>query len=58
MFLSTLINANKYKYCYGRVIGINRLKEETISLPVTEQGEPDWDLMERYINSLPYSKYL
>lgn len=58
MFLSTLINANKYKYCYGRVIGISRLKEETISLPVTEQGEPDWDLMERYINSLPYSKYL
>lgn len=58
MFLSTLINTNKYKYCYGRVIGISRLKEETISLPVTEQGEPDWDLMKRYINSLPYSKYL
>lgn len=58
LFLATLINANKYKYCYGRVIGIGRLKEETISLPVTSNGEPDWDLMERYINSLPYSKYL
>ena len=58
MFLSALINANKYKYCYGRVIGISRLKEETIALPVTKQGEPDWDLIERYIDSLPYSKYL
>lgn len=58
MFLISLINANKFKYSYGRVIGISRLKEETISLPVTEDGQPDWQLMEDYINSLPYSKYL
>ena len=37
---------------------IARLKEETISLPVTENGIPNWQLMEDYINSLPYSKYL
>lgn len=58
MFLVLLINANKFKYNYGRVIGITRLKEETISLPVTENGTPNWQLMENYINSLPYSKYL
>jgi hypothetical protein len=58
MFLAPLINANKFKYNYGRVIGITRLKEETISLPVTENGAPNWQLMEDYINSLPYSKYL
>lgn len=58
MFLVSLINANKFKYNYGRVIGITRLKEETISLPVTENGTPNWQLMEDYINSLPYSKYL
>lgn len=58
MFLAPLINANKFKYNYGRVIGITRLKEETISLPVTENGTPNWQLMEDYINSLPYSKYL
>lgn len=58
MFLVSLINANKFKYNYGRVIGIARLKEETISLPVTADGTPNWQLMEDYINSLPYSKYL
>jgi restriction endonuclease S subunit len=58
MFLISLINANKFKYNYGRVIGIARLKEETISLPVTTDGTPNWQLMEDYINSLPYSKYL
>lgn len=58
MFLAPLINANKFKYNYGRVIGITRLKEETISLPITKSGVPNWQLMEDYINSLPYSKYL
>lgn len=58
MFLLPLLNATKFKYCYGRVIGITRLKEETIKLPTTSDGQPDWELMENYINSLPYSKYL
>lgn len=58
MFLTTLINANKFKYSYGRVIGITRLKEEILSLPVTKENQPNWELMENYINSLPYSKYL
>lgn len=58
MFLLPLLNAAKFKYCYGRVIGITRLKEETISLPVTIDDQPDWELIERYIKSMPYSKYL
>ena len=58
MFLIALLNANKFKYNYGRVIGITRLKGEQISLPVDENGQPNWQLMEDYINSLPYSKYL
>lgn len=58
MFLITIIRQEQEKFNYGRKWGLNRMKESTISLPVTEQGEPDWDLMERYINSLPYSKYL
>lgn len=58
MFLLPLLNASKFKYCYGRVIGINRLKNEIISLPVDKNNSPDWDLMEKYINSLAYSKYL
>ena len=58
MFLLPLLNASKFKYCYGRVIGISRLEEENIALPVADSGKPDWELMENYINSLPYSKYL
>lgn len=58
MFLITIIRQEQEKFNYGRKWGLNRMKESVISLPVTEQGEPDWDLMERYINSLPYSKYL
>jgi hypothetical protein len=58
MFLITIIRQEQEKFNYGRKWGLNRMKESTISLPVTSNGEPDWDLMERYINSLPYSKYL
>ena len=58
MFLVTLLNMNKFKYSYGRVIGITRLKKEIISLPILPDGTPNWQLMEDYINSLPYSKYL
>lgn len=58
MFLITLIKQEKYKFNYGRKWGITRMKDSIISLPVNNNDEPDWDLMERYINSLPYSKYL
>lgn len=33
-------------------------KLEKIKLPVDTEGNPDWQLMEDYIKSLPYSKYL
>lgn len=58
MFLVTLIKQEQYKFNYGRKWGITRMKESIIRLPVNNNDEPDWDLMERYINSLPYSKYL
>lgn len=58
MFLITLIRQEKSKFNYGRKWGLNRMKNSTISLPVVENGTPNWQLMEDYINSLPYSKYL
>jgi restriction endonuclease S subunit len=58
MFVIPFITQTGKMFNFGRAWGLNRMKESVISLPVTEQGEPDWDLMERYINSLPYSKYL
>jgi hypothetical protein len=58
MFLITLIRQEAAKINYGRKWGISRMKESIIYLPATENGQPNWQLMEDYINSLPYSKYL
>lgn len=58
MFLITLIRQEAAKINYGRKWGISRMKESVIYLPATESGAPNWQLMEDYINSLPYSKYL
>lgn len=58
MFLTTLINIEQYRYNYGRKASQTRLRTATIKLPVSDNGSPDWDYMERYIKSLPYSANL
>ena len=58
LFISTIIRQEQNKYNYGRKWGLSRMKESFISLPVTSEGQPNYDLMERYINSLPYSDCL
>lgn len=58
VFLITLIRQEGEKVNYGRKWGITRMKESDILLPILEDGSPDWDLMESYINSLPYSKHI
>ena len=58
LFISTIIRQEQNKFSYGRKWGLSRMKESFISLPVTSKGQPDYDLMERYINSLPYSDCL
>ncbi len=58
LFLTTLIKQIGESFDYGRKWGITRMKESKISLPVDSNGNPDWQLMEDYIKSLPYSKYL
>lgn len=58
MFLITLIKKEQFKFNYGRKWGLARMANSIIKLPVKEDQTPDWELMENYINSLPYSKYL
>ena len=58
LFISTIIRQEQNKYNYGRKWGLSRMKESFISLPVTSEGQPNYDLMERYINSLSYSDCL
>ena len=62
MFLITIINREQYRYSYGRKASQKKLKNSKIKLPAIKnaQGEyePDWQFMEDYIKSLPYSKCL
>ena len=58
MFLIVLIKKEKYRYNYGRKWGLERMNKTTIMLPVDGNNHPDWQFMEDYIKSLPYSKNL
>ena len=55
MFIITIIKANKYKFDYGRKWTMEKMKNSTVLLPSKTDGTPDWDWMESYIKSLPYS---
>ena len=58
LFLTTLIRAEKYRYSYGRKAGLERIRESKVRLPIDKDGNPDWQFMEDYIKSLPYSASL
>ncbi len=59
MFLISIINYIVYKkYSYGYSVAGDRLKEIEVKLPATKTCEPDWQFMEDYIKSLPYSNCL
>jgi hypothetical protein len=55
MFLISLIKKEKYRYNYGRKWGMERMNKTIIRLPADKNGKPDWQFMENYIKSLPYS---
>lgn len=58
MFLTTILNKEQYRFHYGRKASQDRLEYLKIKLPTTTQGFPDWEYMENYIKSLPYSSSL
>jgi hypothetical protein len=55
IFLCVLIEKEKYRFAYGRKFGTKRMNITKIKLPVTFNNLPDWQFMEDYIKSLPYS---
>ena len=55
LFIVTAIKANRYKFSYGRKWTLDKMKKSFVKLPTTAQGIPDWNYMEHYIKSLPYS---
>lgn len=55
LFVCTVIRTERFRYSYGRKWGLEQMKRTELRLPVTDDGAPDWELMARYIRSLPYS---
>ena len=59
LFLCSLIKLEAYKYTTcGREWRLERMPKSKIKLPVNQDGKPDWQFMENYIKSLPYSSNL
>ena len=59
LFLVTLLKELQGKFDYGRQVRLKRFEEEIISLPfkrVLNKNIPDFEFMENFIKSLPYSK--
>ena len=55
MFLVTVLNMEQYRYNYGRKCSQTRMRRAKINLPVSSNCEVDWEFIERFIKSLPYS---
>lgn len=54
LFISTILRQEKYRFSYGRKWTLDNMNATSIRLPVTPDGNPDWQFMENYIHSLPY----
>ena len=58
LFMVCTLSKLSDRYSYGRGVTVDRYSDEVINLPITQDGTPDYDFMERYIKSLPFSKVL
>ena len=55
-FIITLFNQEKYRYpVFGRAFTKDLIAATELNLPVNESGNPDYQFMEDYIKSLPFS---
>jgi hypothetical protein len=54
LFIAAVIRLEKYRFSYGRKWHVERMKRSKIRLPAT-LGKPDWDFIESYIATLPFS---
>lgn len=56
-FIITILNQEKYRYpVFGRAFTKDLIKQTKLYLPVDSDGNPDYEFMEDYIKSLPFSK--
>ena len=55
LFLIPLIEKETYRFNYGRKWKVERMEQSDILLPVKLDGSPDFNFMENYIKSMPFS---
>ena len=58
IFVIAILKKIATKYGFGRQVRLHRLNNEVITLPTDKNNQPNWQFMEDYIKSLPYSKSL
>ena len=52
LFIATAIRCNKWKYSFKVKAFKERISADTIKLPVTPNGQPDWEYMESFMSSI------
>ncbi|MFA6006056.1 MAG: N-6 DNA methylase [Patescibacteria group bacterium] len=55
LFISASITSQEWRFCYGRACTTSRAKCLKIPLPIDKKGDPDFDLMSKYIYSCRFS---
>lgn len=55
-FISNIITSNKEKFAFGYKAFTERIKRQTILLPTTPQGEPDYNFMEEFMKEIEQRK--
>lgn len=58
LFLVSILNQERFRYCYGKSFKKDSISNTMIKLPSDSNGNPDWEFMENYIKSLPFSSNL
>lgn len=57
IFLATVIKNESVKYAFNNKWTKELMEQSEIVLPAKSDGTPDFDYMEKYIQSLPYSRF-
>ncbi len=58
LFIQYVLNAEKWRFSYGRKCFKEKLSQTLIKLPVTKKGELDHSSMSEVVTQLPYWGYL
>ena len=57
-FITTIADRVRGKYNFGYKRSANRLSKEIITLPVDNNGSPDWEYMENYMRNIESEQIL